>query len=413
MLTRRKFLLLLIFGIPFLAIVWQCNVFDGAKADPRGTAYAGAATCMSCHKDVYTDYLHSAHFSTSRLADEHSINGSFVPGQNVYTFNNDTKVVMEKRDSGLFQVAYENGKVVNEQRFGITIGGVKAESYLYWVGNSLFQLPISHFKALNSWANSPGYRSDRADFGRPVGADCMSCHASYMQRIPNDQPLQHGEEFDKTAMILGIDCERCHGPAAQHADYQTQHPEDKQAKFIAVYSSLPRAVKMDMCAICHSGASDMMLRPSFTFKPGDRVSDFRLASLFQNTDPNQLDVHGNQYQLLRSSKCFINSQMDCATCHNVHADQRGQIALFSQKCISCHQQVKHNFSNMPANFAAVAKTNCIDCHMPVRSSNAIALNTAQKTTVVPYMVRTHKIAVYVDVTEAMMNKLSLKGITHP
>ncbi len=409
MLTRRRFLLLLIFGAPLLVIFCQCNIFSGSKADPRGTAYAGAATCVSCHKAVYGDYLHGAHFSTSRLADEHSINGSFVPGHNVYTLNNNTKVIMEKRDTGLFQVAYVNGKVVNEQRFGITIGGVKAESYLYWARNSLYQLPISHFKALGSWANSPGYRSDKVDFSRPVGADCMSCHASYMKEVPNNQPLQHGEEFDKTAVILGIDCERCHGPAAQHADYQTGHPEDKKARFIAVYSALPRAAKMDMCAICHSGASDMMLRPSFTFKPGDRVSDFRLASLFQNTDPNQLDVHGNQCQLLRSSNCFISSNMDCATCHNVHADQRGQIALYSQKCISCHQQTNHKFSNMTPAFAVAIKTNCIDCHMPVKSSNAIALNTGQKNTIVPYRVRTHRIAIYTDVTQAMMNKLLLKG----
>jgi nitrate/TMAO reductase-like tetraheme cytochrome c subunit len=410
MFTSRKLLLPLLFGVPFVAIFfWRGNIFDSPKPDPRGTAYAGETTCISCHKDVYNDYLHSAHLNTSRPADEHSITGTFVPGHNIYAYDKDVKVVMEKRDSGLFQVAYADGKVVDEHRFDISIGGVKAQSYLYWAGNSLFQLPVSHFAALKSWANSPGYRSDKPDFTRPVGADCMSCHASYMQRIPNNQPLQHGEEFDKTALILGIDCERCHGPAAQHVDYQTDHPEDKKARFIAVYANLPRAVKMDMCAICHSGASGMMLRPSFAFKPGDRVADFRLAGLFQNTDPNQLDVHGNQYQLLSNSKCFINSNMDCATCHNVHANQRGQIALYSQKCISCHQQISHKFINMTPAVAAAIKTNCIDCHMPERSSNAIALNTAQKNEVLPYMVRTHHIAVYPDVTQAMVNKLGLKG----
>ena len=410
MLTRRKFLLLLIFGIPLLVIFWQCNIFNTPKADPRGTVYAGAATCVSCHKAVYSDYLHAVHFGTSRLASEHSINGSFEPGANVYTFNKDVKVVMEKRDSGLYQVAYVNGKVVNAQRFGITIGGVKAESYLYWAGNALYQLPISHFKALQNWTNSPGYRSNMADFSRPVSADCMSCHASYMKKIPQAQPLQHGEEFDKTALILGIDCERCHGPAAEHVDYQTAHPEDKKARFIAIYTALPRAAKMDMCAICHSGASDMMLRPSFTFKPGDRVSDFRLRGLFQNTDPNQLDVHGNQYQLLANSKCFINSNMDCATCHNVHANQRGQIALYSQKCQTCHKQTDHSFAKTATpDLAAAIKNNCIDCHMPAKPSNAIVLNTAQKSTIVPYMVRTHHIAIYPDVTWAVLNKLGMKG----
>jgi hypothetical protein len=403
--ARRHFLLLLIFGIPLVAIFAQCNVFNSPKDDPRGSAYAGSARCMDCHKSVYSDYLHAAHYGTSRLADEHSINGSFAPGANVYMLNKDTKVVMEKRDSGLYQVAYVNGKVVNAQRFAITIGGIKAETYLYWAGNSLYQLPVSHFKALHSWTNSPGYHNNFADFTRPVGVDCMSCHASYLKTIPNDQPLRHGEEFDKSAVILGIDCERCHGPAAQHADYQAAHPDDKKAEYIAVYKTLPRAAKMDMCAICHSGASDMMLRPSFTFKPGDRVSDYRLASLFQNTDPNQLDVHGNQYQLLTSSKCFINSRMDCATCHNVHTSQRGQIAMFSQKCTSCHAGVEHSFTKTSPALAAAIKNNCIDCHMPVKPSGAIMLNTAQKGTVVPYMVRTHRIAIYPEVTREVIGNL--------
>lgn len=406
--AQRKFLLLLIFGIPLLAIFSQCNIFNSPKDDPRGTAYAGSGTCVNCHKNVYSDYLHTAHFTTSRIADIRNINGSFVPGNNLYQLNSNTKVVMEKRDSGLYQVAYVNGKIVNAQRFDITIGAVKAQTYLYWAGNSLYQLPISYFNALHSWTNSPGYRNTIADYTRPVGADCISCHASYMSRIHQDQPLQHGEEFDKSAIILGIDCERCHGPAAQHVDYQTEHPEDKKAKYILTYASLPRAAKMDMCAICHSGASDMMLRPSFTFKPGDRVSDFRLKSLFQNTDPNQLDVHGNQCQLLSSSKCYINSNMDCATCHNVHANQRNQIVMFSQKCISCHQQIKHSFVKNSPNLAALIKTNCIDCHMPVNPSSTISLNTAQKSVVVPYLVRTHHIAVYPEVTQAIINKLGAK-----
>lgn len=409
MFSRRKLLLLLVFGMPLLAIVWQCNIFGGSKPDPRGSAYAGSAACLKCHQTVYNDYLHTAHFNTSRLADEHTINGSFLPGHNFYQLNSSTKVVMEKRDSGLFQVAYVNGKAINAQRFAITIGGIKAETYLYWAGNSLYQLPISHFKALQAWTNSPGYSNSTANFTRPVGADCMSCHASYMQRIPQDNPLQHGEELDKTAMILGIDCERCHGPAAQHADYQTEHPEDKKARFIAVYAFLPRAVKMDMCAICHAGASDMMLRPSFTFKPGDHISDYKLPSLFKNTDPNQLDVHGNQQQLLSSSKCFLNSNMDCATCHNVHTTQRDQIAMFAQKCISCHQQVNHRFNKTLPALAATIKTNCIDCHMPVKSSAAIALNTAQKSTVVPYTVRTHHITIYPDATVATLNKWLKQG----
>ena len=51
--------------------------------------------------------------------------------------------------------------------------------------------------------------------------------------------------------------------------------------------------------------------------------------------------------------------------------------------------------------------------MPAKPSNAIALNTAQKSVVVPYMVRTHHIAIYTDVTPAVLNKLLAKGKSLP
>ena len=378
--------------------------------------YAGSTTCLKCHKDIYNDFLHTAHFQTTGQVNDQNISGSFKPGTNTFYFSKDSKVVMEKRDSGFYQVAYQNGKVINSQRFDIKFGGVKAESYLYWKGDQLYQLPISYFKALHGWTNSPGYNSTFADFTRPISVGCLQCHASYI-RSAGQQSEDVRTSIDKSSAILGIDCERCHGPGAGHVDYQTNHPNDKSAQYIIKYASLTRTQKINMCAICHSGSSGETLRSSFLFKPNDNLTDYKLEDIFQVTDASRLDVHGNQSRLLTSSQCYINSNMDCATCHNLHQNQRDQLAAFSQKCMNCHTAAKHNFCPEASKLGSAIKNNCIDCHMPAKPSGIIEVGTSlTKGNAAPYYVRNHHIAVYNAESKAILDNFiktnRLKAVTN-
>ncbi|MDB5110371.1 MAG: hypothetical protein JWR67_1485 [Mucilaginibacter sp.] len=405
--NKRKLFLTLVFAIPLVIIFSQCLTNNEEKADPRGELYAGSASCIKCHKNVYDSYVHTAHFTTTRPADIHSINGNFNNNSNSYYFNKDLKVVMEKRNKGLYQVAYQKGKVIEAERFDIAFGGVKAETYLYWKGNKVHQLPMSYFSALHGWTNSPGYDGDHADFSRMIGKRCFECHSSYIKNLPlQTQSLQAIEEFDKKSLIFGIDCERCHGPAANHVNYHSDYPDEKKAKYIATYASLTRSQKIDMCATCHSGNTTRMLKSIFSFKPGDNLGDFKeIVFSHQNIDSAKLDVHGNQSQLLASSKCFIMSKMDCATCHNVHKNEKQNLVLYSQKCTSCHNTPNHNECKMTPSIGGIIKNNCIDCHMPAKPSNAIAVQTAEKGKVVPYLVRTHHIAIYNKVSITVINNL--------
>ena len=398
--------MILVFIVPLVVIFSQCLTINKNKPDPRDAIFAGSKTCITCHKDVYDNYLHTAHFSSTRLADIHSIGGSFDHGKNVFYFSKDQKVVMEQRKDGLYQVAYNKGKQVNAERFDITFGSVKAESYLYWKGNKLYQLPLSYFKTLG-WTNSPGFDSTYANYGRVIGKRCFECHASYVDDLPmKDQSLGQTEDLDKNSLILGIDCERCHGGMTNHVNFHTAYPNEKDPKYVAKYASLSRAQRIDMCAVCHSGNKSRVIRSTFYFMPGDTLSHFLEMPLFPApVDSTKLDVHGNQAQLLASSKCFIGSKMDCATCHDVHKNDRGNIAMYSQKCMSCHNTVNHNFCPMASSLGAAIKNNCIDCHMPKRSSNVIAVETAGKGRDVPYQVRTHHIAVYADASQKVMSYL--------
>ena len=400
--------MILIFIVPLVVIFSQCLTVNKNKPDPRGDAYAGSSTCIKCHKDVYDNYLHTAHFSTTRLADIHTIANGYAHGKSEYYFDKDQKVVVEQRKDGLYQVAYVKGKQVKAQRFDITFGGVKAESYLYWKGNATYQLPLSYFKTIG-WTNSPGFESAYANYGRVIGRRCFECHASYIKDLPmEDHSLTETETFDKNSVMLGVDCERCHGPLANHVDYHTDYPNEKDAKYVTKYLSLSRAQRIDMCAVCHSGNKHRILHTTFDFQPGDTLSRFLEIPLFpERVDSTKLDVHGNQAQLLASSKCFISSKLDCSTCHDVHKNDRGNLAMYSQKCMTCHKTENHNFCPMASSLGAAIKNNCIDCHMPRRSSNVIAIEAAGKKMEVPYEVRTHHIAVYADVSQKVMSYLKL------
>ncbi len=407
---KRTVLLLLVFLVPLIVIFSQCFNREKQQEDPRGRVYAGSASCAKCHQDIYSSYLQTAHQNTSRPASVHSIHGSFAANHNSFLFENGLQVKMEKRGNKLFQVAYKNNKEIEKHRFDISFGGIKAETYLSWNGNELFQLPISYFNALNSWTNSPGYAANQIDFNRPILRRCFECHSSYIKELPlQTQSLTVRKvEFDQHTLIYGIDCERCHGPAANHVNFHTDFPEVKTARYMVKYDSLSRIQKLNMCAVCHSGNKSNFLISAFAYTPGKKLEDFKEPD-FMPANPNapQLDVHGNQNQLLATSQCFIKSNMDCSSCHNTHVNERANLVLYSQRCINCHKNSIHNFTKNEPALNALLQKNCIDCHMPAKPSNVIVVQTSGKGNANPYLVRTHHIAVYPDESKKILAFLKI------
>src|SRR5664279_4932936 len=112
--------------------------------------FAGATTCISCHKNIYESFVHTNHFLTSQPASKKYIKGSFKKGKNIFPFNDHLYVSMEERDSGLYEVAWLHGVEKVAKHFDIVTGsGAKGQTYLSWKNNQLFQLPISFFTAAN------------------------------------------------------------------------------------------------------------------------------------------------------------------------------------------------------------------------------------------------------------------------
>ncbi|MES2827994.1 MAG: multiheme c-type cytochrome [Bacteroidota bacterium] len=351
----------------------------------------GNQTCVQCHKAEYDDYVLNVHNNTSRPISGHNLLEGDSALTTSYSFDSHLKIAVEKDDTSAHQRVYVDGEQMLSRKFDVAFGsGKDAITYGSWKGNRLNQLQLTYFSRLKSWANSPGYVDKRVYFSRNINARCIQCHGSYVEeKVVKNGDLIVSEELVKSSLVYGISCERCHGPAGKHVEFHLKNPAEKAAKYIAQYQKLSRKQKVDACSACHSGSDKAVLKSTFAFKPGDDLDQYLDKNSESVADP---DVHGQQNQMLSASQCYIKSNsLDCNTCHSVHKGKEIGLTVYSKKCMSCHATIKHSEKTL-AN--AMVKTNCIDCHMPFKKSKVISFKLAGKKDVDPYLLRTHKIAVY-------------------
>ncbi len=390
--TRVTFLILLaVIGCYLFFVQGPPAPAQPALADP-----SPAAACRGCHGEIYNSFVHTAHYLDSRPADTSSVRGSFQEGHNSFQYNPFMRVTMTREGDHLLQTATINGEVVRTADFDITIGsGRKGQSYLYWQDSSLYQLPVSYYRASDQWCNSPGFPK-YFFFGRAITPNCLECHTTFARAglTPSGK-----FSFDRGSLQYGITCERCHTGGQAHAAYQAAHPQETTARFVTNAAKLNRQQRMDGCALCHSGFRTA-IQPPFSFQVGDTLAHFSQGKAISR-QADTLDVHGNQYGLLAASKCFLGSaEMDCSTCHNVHRDEFNRADLFSAKCQSCHNGKDNPVCSLPEKERGSVHLgdNCIDCHMPVRASKKIMLNVGSGDKLLPDYIRTHFISIYPEAT---------------
>lgn len=397
---RRTFFITGIFTVLVFAFTQCMNGGEETKSEAVQNSveeFAGDEKCAGCHKDIYEQHLRSAHHLTSLPAEEKNITGSFEKGKNSFSYSPFLNIAMEKRDSGLYQVVYFNNEEKMAMRFNITVGsGTMGQSYLEKRGNRYYQMPVTFFTAAHQWSNSPGFPNDKVLTDRPITARCLECHATYAKGEGGTEMEPAGFAADK--MILGIGCEKCHGPATKHIEYHTTNLTEKKAKFIVNPSSLSRQQQLDVCGLCHSGKIQK-IKPSFTFTAGQKLSEYFNEKIIVDKAmaSGEVEVHGNQYGLLSASKCFKQSTtLTCNSCHGSHKNERGDMKLFSSRCITCHDISADSFKTVTHTAVKNITDNCIDCHMPQQESKAIAVYLQGKEKPVASFIRSHYIGIYTD-----------------
>jgi predicted CXXCH cytochrome family protein len=341
--------------------------------------YVDPASCSQCHSAAaetfgQTGMSHSIYppGSTNMVED-------FKVNNTVHHQASGDYYTMIQRGDGYYQQRYQlgfGGSKTNfsEERIDYIIGsGAQARSYLHENAEGrLIELPVTWYAENNGhWGMTPGFEGpNQKDFHGVVSKDCIFCHDAYP--APEGKEIeQSGEAIFHNELPHGIDCQRCHGPGAEHERLARSENADLNLVRAAIVNpaTLPRDRQLELCMECHlstSGSQDSNVslrfnRETFSYKPGTPLSDYKLY--FDSAGPEAKDgfeIADAAYRL-RMSSCFRNSQMTCLTCHNPHGESHGKLPAesYQKVCQSCHTGVVHKV-------ALPATETCTSCHMPRR-----------------------------------------------
>lgn len=355
--------------------------------------FVGPEQCQECHRETYQSCLATAHYKTSRPVNETTIDGNFEPGSNVFQTSdpNMSFEMIHRGDQFLQRVHFFDWSF--EVPMEIIMGSSKmAQTYLYWHKEGLYQHNVTHITDGNQWINSPGYIDGDAAYARPIPERCLDCHMTYFDFRGKKN------HYTPDSLILGVTCERCHGPAEQHVNHHRENPDAREAVGITNPADLERQIQMEVCGQCHGGSRSLK-GDALSFRPGDRLDDH------YHPPDDELDVKNsvhtsNQLNRLSQSVCFQQSQMTCINCHNPHHNERGNQKLFSNRCMTCHESESDCgfFPHEGVDFAE----NCVDCHMPRRSTEQLRLKSVEGDVFPP--LRDHLIRIDREATEAFLTE---------
>jgi tetratricopeptide (TPR) repeat protein len=293
---------------------------------------------------------------------------------------------MNHRDGKYFQKTIQPGTLRSTESTIDLVYGAKSSSdevYLSWhADDSLWELPVAWIYANNCWgaAGFEGMQSD--DFARPLTVRCFECHTTWFEHVPGTESTYRREEA-----LLGVTCERCHGPGREHVEFHRVNPNAQAAKAIVYPGGLERERLIEVCTQCHSNAVNLK-GPANSFRPGQKLEDY-YGTVFPKY--NESDRVANQIAPMRQSKCFQQSEMTCITCHDPHlTGQTSHGTTFKDTCLQCHEPVA---CTQRQKIPEAIADNCVDCHMRQYSKINVNFAQADDTFVPPLRRFNHRIQV--------------------
>lgn len=152
--------------------------------------------------------------------------------------------------------------------------GQHTNSHLQVVNGYVNQMPMTFYTQRKKWDLPPGFENGmNTRFSRKIGLECMTCHNAYPKFVT-------GSENKYTAIPVGIDCERCHGPGSIHVNARKTQVAVDTSKYVDYTivnpAKLPIARQFDICQRCHLQGNAVLKNGHsfFDFRPGQVLSDY-------------------------------------------------------------------------------------------------------------------------------------------
>jgi hypothetical protein len=222
--------------------------------------------------------------------------------------------------------------------------GSFGQTYVYREQGKYYESQLSFYTLLNALDTTTGHMEPKnletaaGGFAPPDSIrQCFACH--FTASTTNHR-------FDPDRSIVGVTCEACHGPGAQHALLMTLDARDTGG-LIMDLSKLRPADSVDFCGACHRTSADAVLTG--------------LAKM------GIINVRLQPYRL-EKSKCWGkgDARLTCVACHDPHAQVVRNPGFYDAKCLQCHLRLAAT-QPVAAHRAPPCKVgtkDCVNCHMP-------------------------------------------------
>ncbi len=379
-------------------------------ADPllhRDGGFVGSATCRACHPDHFTSWARTHHAQMTQRPGADNVRGAF-DGRLVRYAADQARPF---RDGGRFLMEVPtaspeaNGRRTAE--VALLVGSRRYQQYFekQQRGDSVayVRLPILWHIEQQRWLhiNTVFLGPDDAEWNAHAAVwneNCIFCHNTGPE--PQARPMRgrRGEvaQFDSEVAELGISCESCHGPGAEHASGQ-QSPLRRYGQpfagpgdaSVANPKRLDQERSVSVCGQCHGARLpnpltriEQWFSTGPTYRAGDKLLE-HVTPIERNTpvlagDPEQYRLRfwgdgtarltAYELQGVLASPCYTKGPMTCQSCHSMHTgDPHGQLRPElpgNALCTQCHPEIGKDLRAHTHHDPAGSGSSCVECHMP-------------------------------------------------
>jgi hypothetical protein len=329
-----------------LSTATEIRVIDPGWWPTKGTflrdQYVGSEACGRCHQDIAatqtnTPMAHAVKPATADAFTNMPRSMNFRTGSYNYSVSQTATGAEYSTTNGQQSASSVLSWVFGDRQFG--------DTFLYQENGIYFESRVSYYRALNGLDLTTGrtqFQPNRIEtaLGRRMPPDeprlCFGCHSTASSTDGLFRPER---------LILGVTCEACHGPGAQHVAQMSLEPDARTSTLIFNPARLSPADSVDFCGACHRTSADVSLNP--------------VRGIFVLRFP--------AYRL-EQSRCWGegDARLTCTACHDAHKPRVQDAAFYDKVCLNCHSPASAAAKNRAHAIATCKVSNheCVTCHMP-------------------------------------------------
>ncbi|MCO8124681.1 cytochrome c3 family protein [Stieleria sp. TO1_6] len=374
--------------------------------------YVGSDACQECHAENHATWAASYHHTMTQVADPEIVLGDFRDVE----INHDGRLYKLSMENGICTADFPDEADPTTRHtvpIVMTTGSHHMQVYWFTTGEKrlLGMLPLVYLKDSQEWVPResaflvPPHQPPSTETGR-WNETCSACHTTQRKgrRLASGQWDTHVGEF-------GISCEACHGPGQGHLDYQRGLDGSQPNQTVASASDpivnpakLSKVLSSQVCGQCHAVLDPLHMDLHYQenghrYRPGMDLRDTHgvwnrdtpeYVNTMKTLDYPDLDtllnetyypdgmirVSGREYNGLIESSCYINGEMSCMSCHQLHQsasdtrsltewanDQLKPQAIGDQACVDCHAGPEYGPAHTHHAIGS-SGAQCYNCHMP-------------------------------------------------